>query len=103
MAWGKTEEGGTGWVGPGSGPIGMAWVDTEGAGCAGGGPDLRVCPGTFKTTIMLIIVRDSSIRTFLLFIIFSILLFVFSRRQQVLAFGLSAHKLRAEPILCYGV
>ena len=53
---------------------------------------------------MLIIIRDSSIRTFLLFIIFSIfLLFVFSRRQQVLAFGLSTHRLRADPILCYGV
>jgi hypothetical protein len=52
---------------------------------------------------MLIIVSNSSIRTFLLFIIFSILLFVFSRRQQVLAFGLSTHRLRAEPILCYGV
>src|ERR1017187_9023540 len=51
----------------------------------GGRPGLRVCPGVFKTTIILIIVRASSIRTFLLFIIFSVLLFVFSRRQLVLA------------------
>jgi hypothetical protein len=54
-----------------------------------GGPGLRVCPGTFKTTIILIIIRDSSVHTFLLFINFSALLFVFSCRQRVLAFSIS--------------
>jgi hypothetical protein len=56
----------------------------------GGRPGLRVCPGVFKTTIILIIVRDSSIRIFLLFIFFPILLFVFGRRQHVLAFSIYA-------------
>src|ERR1035437_9032352 len=55
-----------------------------------GGPGLRVCPGTFKTKIILIIIRDSSVHTFLLFINFSALLFVFSCRQRVLAFSISA-------------
>jgi hypothetical protein len=52
---------------------------------------------------MLIIVSDSNIRIFLLFINFSVLLFVFSRRHRVLPFSLSAHKLLAGLILCYGV
>jgi hypothetical protein len=30
-------------------------------------------------------------------------LFVFGGRQRVLPFSLSTHKLRAEPMLCYGV
>jgi hypothetical protein len=38
---------------------------------------------------MLIIVRDSSVRTFLLFINFSALLYVFSHRQRILAFSIS--------------
>jgi hypothetical protein len=39
---------------------------------------------------MLIIVSDSSIRIFLLFINFPVWLFVFSRRHRVLLFGISA-------------
>lgn len=69
---------------PGSGTTGTGVIGggCDGAGCAGcvgGWTGLRVCPGTFKTTIMLIIVSDSSIRTFLIFINFSGLLFVFGR------------------------
>jgi hypothetical protein len=52
---------------------------------------------------MLIIVSDSSVRTFLLFINVFAWLFVFGRRQRVLVFSLSAHKLRAGPLLRYGV
>jgi len=51
----------------------------------GGAPGLRVCPGIFKTAIMLMIIRDSSIRAFLLFINCSALCVAFGRRQRVLA------------------
>jgi hypothetical protein len=46
-----------------------------GAGCAGsmgGWTGLRVCPETFITTIMLMVVSNSSIRTLLLFINFPV-------------------------------
>ena len=52
------------------GCVGMGCVGTGCDGCIGGRPGLRVCPGVFKTTIMLMTVRDSSVRIFLLFIIF---------------------------------
>ena len=66
---------------------------------------MGVCPGLFKTTTILIIVRDSSIRTFLLFINFSVLFFCLC---VVAADGFChsaflVHKLRAGPGLCYGV
>ena len=51
----------------------------------GGAPGLRVCPGTLKTAIMLMIIRDSSIRAFVLFINCSALCVAFGRRQRVLA------------------
>jgi hypothetical protein len=55
-------------------------MDCDGTGrigCMEGFADLIVCPGVFKTTIMLMTVRDSSIRMFLLFIITFGWLFVF--------------------------
>ena len=81
-------------TGPGITGIGFVGVGCAGAGCIGrtmaGPPGFKVCPGIFKTTIKLIIVRNSSVRTFLLFTNFSVLLFVFGRRQHVLAFSISA-------------
>ena len=59
---------------------GRAGVGGNGADCAGraaGDAGLRVCPGLFRTTIRLIIVRDSDVRTFLFFIKLSVLLFAF--------------------------
>ena len=68
----------------------------------GGRPGLRVCPGVFKTTIILKIVRDSSIPTFLLFIFFPFccLCLVAANMFWHLAFPL---KLRAGPVFSYGV
>jgi hypothetical protein len=50
---------------------------------------VRICPEIFKTTIMLMTARDSSARIFLLFIDFSVWLFVSGRRQRFLAFSIS--------------
>ena len=66
-----------------------------------GGAGLEVCPDRFKTTIMLIMARDSSVRMILFFIYVSIWL-------QLTAANLCRHpafefKLRAGPAVCYGV
>ena len=67
--------------------MGLTWLgmgrDRAGftAGMAGC-PGFIVCPGVFKTTIMLMTIKDNRIRIFLLFIYFFVWLFVFSRRQQ---------------------
>ena len=84
---------GTGWgVGPGSG-VGTGCGEGsgcgDGTGCEGTGCDccMEVCPETFKTTITLMTVRDSSIRIFLLFINHFIRLFVSGRHQRLPASG----------------
>jgi hypothetical protein len=64
----------------GMGCVGMGCVGMGCVGCTGVWTGFRVCPELFRTTIALIIVRDSIVRTFLHFINFSVLLFVFSRR-----------------------
>jgi hypothetical protein len=75
----------------------------DGAGfvsCTEGWTDLPVCPGTFKATIRLIIVSNSSVRTFLLFIKFWFLVCVWSppARCAIQPFG-SQTTGRAGPLL----
>jgi hypothetical protein len=71
---------GTGITGiPGCGGAGCVGTGSKGGGCAGAGciggmgigPGFKDCPGTFRTTITLMTVRDKNVRIFLFFIIFS--------------------------------
>ena len=65
---------GTGWIG-----IGFTGTGTNGTGCIGtigSPPGLSVCAGIFKTTSVLIIVRDISVRMILFFIFISVWLLV---------------------------
>jgi hypothetical protein len=89
--------------------MGLAWLGAGFAlaGCFGctiaGPPDFIVCPEVFKTTSMLMTVRDSSIRTFLLFINYTVWLFVFSGHQWVPAFSISTQITGRADHLLWGV
>ena len=74
---------GTGWTGFGITGTGVGDTGSIGAGegAMGGRPGLSVCAGVFKTTSILIMVRDRSVRIILFFIYVSVWLSASGCRQ----------------------